>query len=380
MLVYIIPTIFCLLCIYLYDYKKEKIGRRECFFTLALYLAVISGLSYKIGGDSRFYMESFDEIPSLYALKIIDFSESPYQPLYLILCAACKTITPKMWLMHLVQSLIVCFAYFKFIKRNTLYIFTGAFMFMTCIYTYFCYEIFKESLAISMVLIGYKYLNEKKYLKYYFYAFLSLMFHFSGIIAFLFPFLIHLKFNKVFFIWISVLILILVSFETYLTFLIENGDLIPSELLIQKLGYYVIVATDKYNENWFLMALIRNVLVPIGAVITIKILQKTLPFEWAYVIYILLGIGTLQLALIFERPMNYFLPFVVLSLSEIMGTMYRKGFSKFFITFTTCFIFWFACRGWFYSREEVWRIMIPYESIIDEKEDRERENVVMKLH
>ncbi|WP_165157737.1 EpsG family protein [Parabacteroides sp. ZJ-118] len=374
MLVYIIPTIYCLWGIYHYDYRQNSEGKIVCFYLLSVYLAVISGLSYKVGGDSGFYMDLYTFVPTLESLKKSDYSDSSYQPLYFLLCVLCKSITPKIWLMHLIQSLIVCIVYFRFIRNHTRYLFTGAFMFMTCMYTYFCYEIYKESIAVSMMLIGYQYLPQKKYLKYYIYATLSIMFHFSGIIAFFIPFLRKLKFNKVLLIWIGVLLFVLTGFQTYVTYFIS------SDMIIQKLDYYVLVATDKYNDNWYLMALIRNVLIPLFTAILFKQLYKNVPNQWSYVLYVLLGIGTLQLAQIFERPINYVLPFVVLSLSEIMGGAYKKRAYKFLTTFFVCFIFWFGCRGWFYAREEVWRLMIPYESIFDEKNNREREKVIMQIH
>lgn len=374
MLIYLFPTLLCLFGIYQFDYVNAKKGKLECYYILAAYLVVIAGLSYKVGSDSSFYMETYDNIPSLGKLRLVDFSETTYQPLYFLLCALCKSVTSNIWLLHLVQSAIVCFVFFSFIRNNTRYLFTGAFMFMTCVYTYFCYEIYKESLAVCMMLWGYKYLTQKKYLVYYLFAIASIMFHFSGIMAFIIPFLRYIKFNKVFFIWVGILLFIVTGFQTYVSYLGLN------DTLLQKLDYFLYVATEKYNTNWFIMAFIRNVFVPLCVVILIKIIYKRIPIEWSFSAYILLGIGTLQLAIIFERPMNYLLPFLVLSISEVFGETYHKVRFKFLSMFVACFVFWFACRGWFYARNETWRLMIPYESIFDPKEDKGREKVRMLVH
>lgn len=69
MLVYIIPTIYCLWGIYQYDYRKRSEWKLECYYFLSLYLAVIAGFSYKVGGDAGFYMESYAFIPTLENLK-----------------------------------------------------------------------------------------------------------------------------------------------------------------------------------------------------------------------------------------------------------------------------------------------------------------------
>lgn len=379
MIVYIIPTLFCIFWIYTYDYRKNQKGKKERYYFLCMYLAIISGLSYKVGGDSGFYMDSYNYIPTFNKLKLSDFKETTYQPLYFLLCVICKSLTPKIWLMHLIQSYIVCYAYFKFIRQNTYYIFTGAFMFMTCIYTYFCYEIYKESLAVSMMILGYRFLLEKKYFKYYFYAFLAILFHFSGVIALLIPFIRKLNINKGSWISTGILLVVITGFQTLVTYFFQSYLFSLSENIITKFDYYTLLATDKFNSNWFLMAFLRNVLTPSMTIIVIKWFYKRIYFEWSFVLYLLLGIGTLQLAFIFDRPLNYALPFVVLSLSDIMGRSYRKHVFKFFTTFVVCFVFWFSCRGWFYAYNEIWRLMIPYESIFYEKTDEKREKVILEI-
>lgn len=374
MLVYIIPFIYCLACIYYFDYLKNRSQATVFYNALLVYLILLAGLSYRIGGDSGFYMEGFRDIPDLSQLNERSFDVTSYQPFYFLLCVVCKTIEPEIWFMHLCQSWIVCAVMFHFIKKRTRYIFTGALLFMACMYTYFCFEIYKESLAVSMMLLGYPYLEKKKYVKYYVFAFCALMFHYSGVVAFFIPFVRNIRFNKRFFVWLAVMFGVIVLLRNYASYIFLN------DAIREKWEYYLYVASDRYNINWFIDSFLRNVSVPLIAGLWLKYVYKGLPFEWAYCLYALLGIGTLEYALIFERPINYVLPFVVLSLSEMAGRSYYTGGMKKLGTAIVCIVFWFGARGLFYAREEGWRLMIPYESILTKEVNAERERVVREIH
>lgn len=375
MIVYIIPLIYCLICILLFDCHRKTQGRGVFYNILLIYLILLAGFSYRVGSDSGGYMEGFKDIPDIFELSTNSFEILSYQPFYLIFCSLCKTVVSDIWFMHLCQSWVVCLVIFHFIRKRTQYIFTGALLFMTCIYTYFCYEIYKESLAVSMLLLGYPYLEKKKYTKYYIFAFFALMFHYSGVVAFFIPFVQKIRFNKKFFVWFFVVILVMELLSIYAPRVFFN------ETVFEKYQYYLYVATDRYNQNWFIDSFLRNVCVPLIAGVWLKHNYERLSYEWSYCVYVLLGVGTLEYALIFERPINYVLPFVVLSLTELAGqSYYKKNLIGKVGTFVVCLVFWLACRGLFYSRYEAWRLMIPYESIFTGKIDNERENVVKEIH
>lgn len=374
MILYILPILYCLVAIYHFDISGNRKQRLFYYSVLLVYLIFLSGLSYRIGSDAPFYAESFRNIPTIGNITIESFQASTYQPLYFLLCVVCKSIIPDIWFMHLCQSWIVCAVMFNFIRKRTEYIFSGALLFIICIYFYFCFEILKESLAVSMLLLGFPYLQKKKYFKFYLFAGLALSFHLSGIIAFFIPFLLRIRLDKFFFIWIIITFCVMELLKNYASYILFG------EIATKKYDYYVEVATNRYNTNWFIDSFLRNVLVPLVAGIWLKWTYRKVPFEWAYCVYILLGIGTLEYALIFERPINYFLPFVVLSLGDLLGRSFKKGLARHMATVAVCVVFWLGCRGLFYMRNDAWRLLLPYESIFIERVDSHREKVIRNIH
>jgi len=325
-----------------------------------------------------FYAEEFGYIPTFSKITAQSFYDSAYQPLYFLMCVTCKSIVPDIWFMHLCQTWIVCAVMFNFIRKRTTYIFSTALLFMLCMYPYFCFEILKESLAVSMLLIGYPYLEQKKYLKFFLFAGLALSFHFSGIIAFFIPFLQRCKFNKRFF-WILIVVVFCgLKSEGWLERL--TAYFLLGGTTAEKYNYYVHIAMDRFNINWFIDSFLRNVLVPVIVGIWMKWTYRKIQFEWAFCIYILLGLGTLEYAIIFERPLNYFLPFIVVSSGNLLGSGFQKVFYKKAITVLVCVAFWLGCRGLFYMRNEGWRLLIPYESVFEERIDIQREKVIDNIH
>lgn len=373
MLVYIFPIVLCLYGAFFYDRRFQKKGFILFYFIIA-YLILLAGLSYRVGGDSGSYMDTYSSIPTLEHLTGKKISYSDYQPLYFLLCVICKSVVKEIWLMHLVQSAIVCSSFSFFIRKYTSWKFTGLLLFSLFIYPYFCYEIYKESIAVSCFLLGYPYLQEKKYIRYLIFAALALGFHFSGFIAFLIPFIPKLRFNFKFLIWVGVAASLFLLLWTYIP------DFISSEFILSKFDYYTLSVTKQLNDNWYLDSFLRHVFVPLTVCLWYKIRKQIIPFEWAFCLYIILGIGTLEFAFLFERPLNYFLPFIVVALVNIMEQEKHRLRHIRLTTIAVVMVFWLAARGLFYLRAETWRLLIPYESIFTKRVNTARENVVFDIH
>lgn len=373
MLVYIFPIVLCLYGAFVYDRRYLKKGN-ILFYFIVIYLALLAGLSYRVGSDSGYYMDSYSLIPTFENFTMKKMSYSEYQPLYFLLCVFCKSIVKEIWLAHLVQSVIVCFSFSFFLKKLITWKFTGLLLFSLFIYPYFCYEIYKESIAVSIILCGYPYLQKKEYIKYYICAILALGFHFSAIFAFIIPFIIKLKFNIKFFIIGGIVTFLYSSLLDFLPFFIT------SDFIMGKIDYYSLGLTKQLNDNWYLDSFLRNVFVPLVTCLWYKLRKQNIPYEWAFCIYIVLGFGTLDFALLFERPLNYFLPFIVIALIKIMEQEKLKLKYIKLTSVAVVFVFWLAARGLFYLRGETYRLLIPYESIFTETVNSARENVVYDIH
>lgn len=281
MVVYIIILILFFIGIYSYDIHGDKKNRLEFYYMICLYLTLLAGLSYRLGGDGPSYEDWFSQIPSLSHIKKTTFEDVSVQPLFLLLGSFSKSIINEVWLFHSLQSGIVCFTTFWFIRKYTKYIFTAAFIFTVCIYTYFCFEVWKESLAVSMGVISFYYLDCKKYIKYILYGIIGFLFHFSGLFFILFPILTKLRFNKFYFFLLAVCWMV---FEIVIQ---SSQILMYSDLLLDKYDRYIEVA-ENLNLMWYIMAFCKNVVAPFAIGIWFKYLFAKYEFEWSYCAFLLL--------------------------------------------------------------------------------------------
>lgn len=134
MLPYILLLLFSLLCIIRHDINRNRKGIKVSVCLLLLYAILLSGLSYRIGGDIYNYTRTYDSLPNLSEFQWNDISEYVYQPFYMYLCAIGKSISEKFYVSHLLQSALVCSTIFYFIWKRTRFPFTGILIFLSCYY------------------------------------------------------------------------------------------------------------------------------------------------------------------------------------------------------------------------------------------------------
>lgn len=365
MLPYILFLSISLFCIYFFDVKGQKKGAGFFYAVLLLYAILLSGLSYRIGTDIYNYSSSYDELPDMSEFKWEQWFDYNYQPFYVLLCSVSRSISHDFYILHLFQSAIVCTVMFAFIHWRTKYHFTGLFVFITIAYIYFCFDILRESLAIVFVSFGYKYMEAGKYTRFYLFVCIAFMFHLSAIIAILFPVMQRLRFDKSFLFALGcmlVLLSLLESFSEYIFFY---------EKIYNKFSQYSEV--ESYNINWYIGGFIRQTVIPFLILCFLKRKFSRVPYEWALCFYVLCSIGMIKYNIIFERPLNYVLPFVILSVTEMLGK-YLRGFSICKVWVISLFLMFCAARNITYWRDGGWRILYPYSSIFTKKVDAMREN------
>ncbi|WP_369683354.1 EpsG family protein, partial [uncultured Muribaculum sp.] len=180
MLLYIIPFVLTILSSIKYDInRKNDIWEKYGLLFLFVYLILLIGLRYEVGGDTINYMGDYDwRVPlSQYKLSFND----KFQPGYIILCSLGKSISPDFYVFQLIHSALLNTLLFLFIKNNTKYVYTSlGIIFLTC-YFYFSTEILRESIAVLIFSLNYKNLINRRWLSYYTGVLLCFMFHLSAI-------------------------------------------------------------------------------------------------------------------------------------------------------------------------------------------------------
>jgi hypothetical protein len=298
-----------------------------------------------------------------------DFSETRYDPLWVVLSSISKTLIDDFAFFQIIHATIVNVIIFRFIKQNTVYRFTAVFLYFCGAYLYFNMEIMRESLAICVFLLGYPSFRDKKWFQFYLYAFVAFMLHSSAMILFLFPLFRYLKINLIG-------ILIILGFF-YFSFYFEA---------ILKLGLFATRITDKYNSysdielNFFglLYVFIFYCLIPILIMYFNKMLDgennnfEDLTFAYFFLASIFLAMSG------FGRFLNYVTPFVIIYLGDFINKvinderLYRYRFTIVILLLFVIAIpkiqYYFIDTSKIAKGTHQYNLWVPYSSIFTEEE------------
>lgn len=321
-MVYLLPLIFAAICAKMYKPGRNWRVLRLLYFVLFAYNVLLFGLRYRVGIDTLNYINTFAEIPDIDRLTLKYFKESTTAPLFIILMSVCKTLTGDFTVFQMTHTIILNTTLFTFLRRYSINPFWGFFVFFLTLGPYFNTEILKESLAICMFLLGYKYMVRHDWKRYYVFALLGIGFHYGATILLIMPLFQYLHFNKKFLIACVVFYLALPVIVTFTLGNISNQDL--SERASQ---YIDMVGAGTLNMNYVYMALIRFDLVPLivlffGHKDSDKTMQK---FETMICALILMGLGCISYQVMFQRFCNYFYLFLIVYFANIVSTRLKSS-------------------------------------------------------
>lgn len=188
-MIFIFAFILLLVLCYAYDYRGFEKGKRFWWVFTLILLICIAGLRYEIGADSIRYENHYDKLPNLSTISAKDFENTRYAPLYILLSAACRSVTKEFVLLQFVLAIIVNTTFFYFIKRHSKHIFVGALLYYFFLYDMLNMQVLRESLAVCIFLWSWPYFKDGKWIKYYICCIFAFFFHVSALALFLLPLL-----------------------------------------------------------------------------------------------------------------------------------------------------------------------------------------------
>lgn len=372
-MIYAIVLAYLILLTVIYDVKSQKIGRNLNYFISFLILFAIVAFRYRIGGDTLNYINSFEYRTPL--LSQLDFRYvSARQPLSLLIFSTIKTIFNDFIVLQIIASLFVNSVVFWFISKNTKYAFTGVLLYAVCFYMRLNCEIMRESFAICFFLLGYRFLINRSYIKYYIFAFLAFMCHASAIFLFVLPFFI----SNVRWFWKVLAIAVLGVAVTVI---------LPP--YIQALLRMYFEMYEEYDSTIFgkLSLILFNVVIPaffyfIGRKYTSTSLRVGL------MIYIGCGIASLFFYILY-RFNNYTTIIYIVYMASMLGEMYHQGHNNLTVELKTfayaivfCFVFaqsYFSDVSNYVGHPARWYVRwYPYYSIFNPQVDPDREVFIVQ--
>lgn len=345
------------------------------WFNILLVVLVLLAAFGAIGGDFPGYYQEYKAMPNLWSITASYINmNSYYRPGWLVFLSFCKTISPNYLFFHLVHALFVNIIIFRFIKKNTEFIFFSILFYFILNYFEFNFESIRETMAISFVLLGIDYLDKKKWYVFFFFALIAIGFHESAIISLLIPFLYRIQKIKLF--RLTLLITVLVGIVYFINNNIQINSFIKTLTIQNKIdNFFVLIDFGvNFKINYWLSALPKILLPLIALYIVAKHFNKRYKYSGMIIfLIVLLILYAFTFSKIFSRLSNYFMPFYWIILSQWMGISYKKMKKKlvlpilFVITSLVFFVLIYQNSQFWQTNEEnkYWYSRYyPYKSII----------------
>lgn len=330
-MIYIFSLAVLILLVFRFDYGYQSCNQDQCnlwYRVMLVWFICVSGFAYNVGSDVPNYMREYFNFCTVWNINSLEdiFEFDNRQPGWVILNVLCSSICDNFVLLKLLIAIFVNWSVFRFFKRHTTYFFTGILFYSIILYLALNFNALRQAVAVGFFLIGYDFLIEKKWKNYYLFAFLSFMFHTSGIICFFIPLLNLIKFNKRVIIIFAVLLIASTIYSLRLDVL-QNlaASFILSEYggdSISELGsIYMENADDRVGAlNIFgILKIVFNVCI----IICVMLYSIRKGDESTTVISMMAGytifyVISFAIPLIFERFLYFFYPFYICGIAKAL--------------------------------------------------------------
>lgn len=356
MLFYLIPVLITLSASIRYDLlSRRDVGVNYIYIFLFVYLTLLIGLRYEVGGDTLSYMGDYvwrDDL-SEWSFK---YDDNGFQPFYTLLCAIAKSISPDFLCFQMLHSILFNGLLFLFLYKYARYKFTALLCVFLICYLYFSTEILRESLAVLIFAFNYKNLKENKLLKYYIGVALSCLFHVSAVFLVVLPLLRWIKSGKNYFFALFCVLVIMIQLPMFFS-LFNNMNIIA-----EKISRYDSSLFGGYLYSF--MNILRYAIFPLFICFVAGVLyKKQICYEDMILILSLIGVCALFSFILFGRFRNYFVLFLAVLMSDVLCDMWRTRNRK--LKSFSIMIFGMALLiyGSYYIHLNMYIRWVPYYSI-----------------
>ncbi|MCM1376989.1 MAG: EpsG family protein [Clostridium sp.] len=363
---------------------------------------MISGLRYRLGVDTIRYESAYADFPSLLELEKYDFSNTRYEPGFIIFCSITRTFSPDFVYLQLLHAFVVNTIVFLFTRhycRNKFFVLTLYYVFL---YLNFNCQVMRESLAVCIFLCSWPLIKKGKWLWYYVVAAVNILFHTSAIFMLLLPIFMLPGIRALFkpglrslFIIAAIIVggFILQQMFFKAIVLMNMGD-----RLMDRASMYGSTADGGSRLNIFgaFSKIFRHILYPLVALIFMRMnwrhthrnTKGKKPGWWKLEVLVMCGIYSASASIpinIFGRFFNYFGMFIFMVLGDWL-------FSKFHFKEKTyrleprywalIFLPLFAYQLYAYNANanksgtlKTWMQFYPYSSQLNPEDNLDREKI-----
>lgn len=378
MLIYVIFIILAVIGALFFDRQEQK-DKVEPFFYwgLCLYLILMSGLSYALGGDKQYYLSAFERILP-YGLGNyirLQYIAESFMPGWSIVNYGVKTLFGSFYVVQIVEALIlngcVCWIVRKYTQRHFLFLLL---FFLSEVYFQFNTEVMREGFAVGFGCLAIYHYEKEHVWTFVVMVLLACLFHLSAFVLLLYPMAKFFPVNRQTFVWFCLLAFgVWAVADMVMVYIIPKLTLFPQSVM-DKLTAYAINGVTLYG---FINLFARYMILPfvvgmcyledVQDEVRHKSMEHILSFALIIGVFICLG------GFGFARLANYVRVFGLIWLSE---TLYGLIHSKTYIIprlGAGLLYGFFACLMWFapfpQNKAHFYDFFVPYVSIGQENEN-----------
>ncbi|WP_209329491.1 EpsG family protein [Lunatimonas salinarum] len=364
---------------YVVDFRGHRLNSNLWYRILLVIFVAVSGLRYKVGGDTHAYMDFFEDYPFIYDLKFEDFIFNNFDPLWLVISSLSKSIVNDFFFFQLLHSFFINVVMFSFINKNTQYRFSAVLIYFLFFFIYFNTEIMRESLAICFFLLAYPYFRSQKWGGYLILSVIAFLFHSSAFVLFVFPFFRNLRLTFLSFVFISTTIFGLYMIINY------YPDILQYFFFTDRLALRFEIYSDRRsNIVGQIYYFILYALFPLCILLLNRKMKRAEMFNELYVVYFFLVLLFISISG-FSRILNYVIPFMVVFFADFLTSLYRRRYFMAMSGFIVIGLFVVAIipKVIYYSESTShlsygsyrFHKYYPYSSIFSKKEFPQRETI-----
>lgn len=238
MVIYIIYLIYLMIITLLYRSKKKNNPKTYLIFSFVPLILIAGCRATTVGIDTQQFVDAFYGIikrtPS-------QFSELRYEYGFSYLCWILGKISKEPNILIFATSLFINISVARFIYKNSDNITISVILYFLGNFFFSYMNIMRQALAIAIILWGYEYLKQNKYVKFSIFVIVASFFHGTAFLALILILLKKINYNKNF-------LFMVITFSVLSFFFGKNIFLILSKFSSRLLKY----AGGRFDvENYF---------------------------------------------------------------------------------------------------------------------------------
>lgn len=228
---------------------SERKRIRESFFIFSLLLLILFfGLRGYIGYDWYSYKPNFDKMVTIGELfkGNTQVLHSGYELGFQIYTSFIKTLTNNYFIYNFINVLVDFIILYFVIKRFSKYTILSLLLFFGIYGVALEIDMIRNAKSIMLFLLSIKYIEERKILNFGVLNILGILFHYSSILYLPMYFILNIKWNKKFILFLFILgnVYYLSDIRIVMRIIKEYNTLLPTGIGAKLSGYFSIIPLD----------------------------------------------------------------------------------------------------------------------------------------